>query len=38
MSNASRPTFRELALDWRIWLGLMVCVLIGTAAWLLGYD
>jgi hypothetical protein len=37
MSDPVR-TWRELATDWRVWLGIVVCLLIGTIAWLLGYD
>jgi hypothetical protein len=30
--------WRELAADWKVWLSLLLCLLIATIAWLLGYD
>jgi hypothetical protein len=38
VSDASMRTWRELATDWRVWLGIAVCLLVATIAWLLGYD
>jgi hypothetical protein len=38
VNAAPRPTWRELATDWRLWLWLAVCLLVATIAWLLGYD
>jgi hypothetical protein len=30
--------WRDIATDWKVWLSLALCLLIATAAWLLGYD
>jgi hypothetical protein len=38
MSDALRPTWRELALSWKAWAVLVLCLLIAAAAALLGYD
>jgi hypothetical protein len=38
MSNPTVRSWRELATDWKVWLSIAVCLLIGTLGWLLGYD
>lgn len=38
MSEGAGRTWRDLATDWRIWLFVLLCVLVATLAWLLGYD
>jgi hypothetical protein len=38
MRSPSVRAWRDLAADWRVWLSLTLCLLIATAAWILGYD
>lgn len=38
MDDAPRQPWRQLVMDWRVWLLLIACVMIATVAWLLGYD
>jgi hypothetical protein len=38
MNDLPARAWRDLAADWRVWVSLVLCLLIGTLAWLLGYD
>jgi hypothetical protein len=38
MDDTSQRTWRELAMDWKMWLVLIACLLVATGDWLLGYD
>ena len=38
MTSPSARAWRDVAADWRVWLGLALCLLVATVAWLLGYD
>jgi hypothetical protein len=38
MNDQPMRGWRELAVDWRVWASLVVCLLIATVAWVLGYD
>jgi hypothetical protein len=38
MSGAPHRRWLELAMDWKVWLSLVVCLLIATIAAILGYD
>jgi hypothetical protein len=38
MTDHPMRAWRELATDWRVWASLVLCLLIATVAWLLGYD
>jgi len=34
----SARDWRALVTNWRLWLLIMLCMLVATVAWLLGYD
>ncbi|HKD54282.1 MAG TPA: hypothetical protein VKB72_08660 [Steroidobacteraceae bacterium] len=36
--NLPAPDWRELLTSWRLWLLIVLCLLVATLAWLLGYD
>jgi hypothetical protein len=38
MNDLPARAWRDLAADWRVWASLLLCLLIATLAWLLGYD
>ena len=38
MNDLPARAWRDLAADWRVWVSLVLCLLIATLAWLLGYD
>jgi len=38
MNNLPKPSWHDLASDWKVWLWILGCVLVATLAWLLGYD
>jgi hypothetical protein len=38
MSVPPERSWLELATDRKFWFVMLVCVLVGTIAWLLGYD
>jgi hypothetical protein len=38
MNDLPARAWRDLAADWRVWVSLLLCLLIATLAWLLGYD
>jgi len=38
MTNLTVRSWRELAGDWKVWLSIALCLLVGTVSWLLGYD
>jgi hypothetical protein len=38
MNDPPLRAWRELAVDWRVWLSLLLCLGIATAAWIFGYD
>jgi hypothetical protein len=38
MNELPARAWRDLAADWRVWVSLVLCLLVATLAWLLGYD
>jgi hypothetical protein len=38
LSETQKRTWQTLAADWRLWLCIAACLLVGTIAWLLGYG
>ena len=38
MSEPPERTWLKLATDWKVWVLTVLCLLVATIAWLLGYD
>ena len=38
MDDTPRRLWRQLVLDWRVWLVIIACLAIAIVEWLLGYD
>jgi len=38
MNDLPKPSWHDLATDWKVWLSIAACLVVATIAWLLGYD